>query len=72
MNACEDRSRLSPRQRGIVKLLAEGMSNKEVAAALGISVRTVESHRAHIMQKLGLQSMADIVRYAIRNQIIEL
>jgi len=63
--------RLSPREREIVQLLAEGKSNKDVAAALGISVRTAEAHRASVLRKLGIDSIADLVRYAIRNGIIE-
>ena len=63
--------RLSAREREIVQLLSEGSSNKEVADALGISVRTAETHRASILRKLGLDSIASLVRYAIRNKIIE-
>ncbi len=59
------------REREIIQLLAEGSSNKEVAAALGISEKTVETHRAAIMRKLGLHSIGELVRYAIRNHIIE-
>jgi DNA-binding NarL/FixJ family response regulator len=62
---------LSPREREIVQLLSEGQSNKQVAAALGISVKTVETHRAGIMRKLRLHAFSDLVRYAIRNHIIE-
>ena len=62
---------LSAREREIVQLLAEGKSNKEVAAALGISVKTAETHRGNIMRKCGFGSLADLVRYAIRNHIIE-
>ncbi len=62
---------LTPREREIVQLLAEGQSNKEVAAELGISVKTVETHRAVIMRKLHLHAFSDLVRYAIRNHIIE-
>lgn len=58
---------LSPREREVVQLLAEGRTSKEVAVALDISPRTVESHRANIMTKLRLTSLADLVRYAIRN-----
>jgi DNA-binding NarL/FixJ family response regulator len=64
-------SLLSPRELQIVKLVAEGKSNKEVANTLKISIKTVESHRAHIMQKLGLHSITELVRYAIRNNIVE-
>ena len=63
--------RLSPREREIVQLLAEGRSNKEVAAALGISVKTAETHRARVMQKMGFHSITELVRYAIRNKMIE-
>jgi DNA-binding NarL/FixJ family response regulator len=62
---------LSPREREVVQLLAEGKSNKEVAALLSISLKTVETHRANVMSKLDLHSMSDLVRYAIRNHIIE-
>jgi DNA-binding NarL/FixJ family response regulator len=63
--------RLTPREREIVQLLAEGNSNKEVAGALGISVRTAETHRASILRKLNLDSLASLIRYAIRQKIIE-
>ena len=62
---------LTARERQIVQLLAEGKSNKEAADVLGISVKTVETHRSHIMAKLNLHSMSDLVRYAVRNQFIE-
>ena len=62
---------LSPREREILQLVAEGKSNKEVATILDISVKTVETHRARIMGKLDLHSVSDLVRYAIRNQIVE-
>jgi DNA-binding NarL/FixJ family response regulator len=64
-------SRLTPRQREVVQLLAEGKSNKEVAVALDLSVKTAETHRANIMQRLDCHSVSDVVRYAIRNKIIE-
>jgi two-component system, NarL family, response regulator NreC len=63
--------RLSAREREIVQLIAEGNSNKEVAEALGISVRTAETHRASVLRKLNLDSVADLVRYAIRNKMID-
>jgi DNA-binding NarL/FixJ family response regulator len=63
-------SLLSPREREIVQLLAEGKTNKEVSATLNISVKTAETHRHHIMQKLELRSIADLVHYAIRNHIV--
>lgn len=65
------RGRLTPRQREILQLLAEGKSNKEVAAALGISVKTAETHRANIMLKLNFHSITELVRYAVRNKIIQ-
>lgn len=65
------RERLTARERQVVQLLAEGKSTKEVAAALDISIKTAETHRANIMRKLDLHSLADIVRYAIRNKMIE-
>jgi DNA-binding NarL/FixJ family response regulator len=62
---------LSDREREIVQLLAEGHSNKEVAELLGISVKTAETHRTNIMRKMAFRSITDLVRYAIRNKIIE-
>jgi DNA-binding NarL/FixJ family response regulator len=59
------------REREIIQLLAEGKSNKESAAALGVSVKTVEAHRANIMRKLRLRSASDLVRYAVRNNIVQ-
>jgi DNA-binding NarL/FixJ family response regulator len=63
--------RLTSREREIVQLLAEGKSSKEVAVSLGISVKTAETHRANIMRKLELHSVSELVRYAVKNQIIE-
>ena len=62
---------LSAREVEIIQLLTEGNTNKEVASRLGISVRTVEDHRAKIMRKLHFRSFSDLVRYAIRNRIVE-
>ena len=62
---------LTPREREIVQLIAEGRLNKEVAAILGLSIKTVETHRAAAMHKLDLKTTADLVRYAVRNNIIE-
>jgi DNA-binding NarL/FixJ family response regulator len=67
----EIRDRLTSREREIVQLLAEGKSSKEVANFLCISVKTVETHRANIMHKLQLHTVTELVRYAVRNQIIE-
>jgi len=65
------RSRLTTREREIVQLLAEGKSNKEVATALNISIKTAETHRTNIMNKLDLRSITELVRYAVRNNIVE-
>jgi DNA-binding NarL/FixJ family response regulator len=62
---------LSAREREIVQLLAEGNSNKDIARALKISVNTAETHRSNIMRKMGFASLPELVRYAIRNRIIE-
>jgi two-component system response regulator NreC len=67
----EPGERLTAREREIVQLISEGKSNKTVAEALGISVRTAETHRATILRKLKLDSVAGLVRYAIRNKMIE-
>lgn len=64
------RNRLTPREREIVQLLAEGKSTKEVAADLGLSVKTAETHRSNIMRKLQLHSLSDLVLYAVRNNIV--
>ncbi len=65
------RNRLTPREREVLQLLAEGKSNKEVAAILEISVKTAETHRANIMLKLDFHSVTELVRYAVRNKIIQ-
>ncbi len=62
---------LTPREREVVQLLTEGKSNKEIGVVLGITTKTAETHRAHILAKLHLHSMSELVRYAIRNRIIE-
>ena len=64
-------SPLTPREREVVQLLAEGKSSKEVAAVLGISVKTAETHRINLMRKLDCHSVAEVVRYAVRNLIAE-
>ena len=63
--------RLTSREREIVQLLAEGQSNKQIATKLELSVKTVETHRTSAMRKLGLKSLPDLVRFAIRNQIAQ-
>jgi DNA-binding NarL/FixJ family response regulator len=62
---------LTGREREVLQLLAEGHSTKEVAATLGISGKTAESHRANLMRKLAVRSIPDLVRYAIRNHLVE-
>ena len=64
-------STLTNRERAVVQLIAEGHTNKETAELLNISLKTVESHRASVMRKLNLSSSAALVRYAIRNKIVE-
>jgi DNA-binding NarL/FixJ family response regulator len=59
------------REREVAVLVSEGLGNKQVAASLGISPKTVESHRRNVMHKLGLRSTADLVRYAVRNGLIQ-
>jgi DNA-binding NarL/FixJ family response regulator len=64
-------SAITSRERSVVQLIAEGHTNKEVARVLNISLKTVETHRATIMRKLQIASSAGLVRYAIRNKIVE-
>jgi DNA-binding NarL/FixJ family response regulator len=63
-------TRLTSREREVVKMLCEGMSNKEVAGIVGISTRTVESHRTNIMHKLNLVAFSDMVKYAVRHHVV--
>jgi DNA-binding NarL/FixJ family response regulator len=63
-------SALTPREREIAQLVADGKTNWCVASILGISVKTVETHRAHLMLKLGCESIAELVRYAVRNLMV--
>ncbi len=62
---------LSSRERNVVQLVAEGHSNKRIAAVLSTSINTVEAYRASAMRKLGVTSMAALVRYAVRNNIVQ-
>ena len=71
LGPARDRSALTHRERGVVQLVAEGYTNKQIAGLLDSSLKTVETHRAAIMRKLNLTSPAALVRYAIRNQIVE-
>ncbi|HJP69074.1 MAG TPA: LuxR C-terminal-related transcriptional regulator [Sphingomicrobium sp.] len=65
-------TQLSAEEREVLRLIAEGNRNKKIAAALGLSVRRVEARRAALIRKCGFDSVADLVRYAVRNHIIEL
>jgi DNA-binding NarL/FixJ family response regulator len=65
------RAPLTPREREVVQLLAEGSSTKEVAVTLGLSVKTAETHRSNIMRKLQFHSVSDLVLYAVRNNIVQ-
>nr|WP_281433012.1 LuxR C-terminal-related transcriptional regulator [Microvirga terrestris] len=62
---------LTPRERSVVQLIAEGNTNKSIGAMLGVSLKTIETHRAAAMRKLGLHTTADIVLYAVKNRMIE-
>jgi DNA-binding NarL/FixJ family response regulator len=64
-------SALTSRERQVVQLLVQGLSNKRVAREMGLSVKTVETHRAHSMHKLKFSTVADLVRYAVRNGLVE-
>jgi len=64
-------TKLTPREREVVQLLAEGKSSKEVACHLNLSVKTAETHRSNIMRKLSLHSVSELVLYAVRNNIIQ-
>jgi DNA-binding NarL/FixJ family response regulator len=62
---------LTPREREVIQLLAEGHRNKKIALKLGISVKTVETHRTTLMRKIGVKSIVELVRYAVRNHLTE-
>ena len=69
--AAADHGRLTSRERQVVQLVAEGKTTKEIASLLGVSVKTAESHRSHVMQKLDIHETASLVRYAIRRGLID-
>jgi DNA-binding NarL/FixJ family response regulator len=71
LSPARERSALTYRERGVVQLVAEGYTNKQIAGLLEIGLKTVETHRARAMHKLNLSTTAQVVRYAIRNQIVE-
>jgi DNA-binding NarL/FixJ family response regulator len=66
------RDRLTPREREIVQLLAEGHSTKQAAGRLGVSVKTAETHRSNVMRKLQLHSVSELVLYAVRNNLVHI
>jgi two-component system response regulator NreC len=70
-DASEDQTILSPRETEVLKLMALGHTNREIGEQLSLSVRTVETHRAHIQQKLGLSSRPELTRYALANGLID-
>jgi DNA-binding NarL/FixJ family response regulator len=65
------RSHLTPREREIIQLVAEGKRSKQIGTSLCISPKTAETHRANLMRKLGLHTTSELMRYAVRNQIID-
>ena len=71
MRSSRSQSILTPRERQIIQLIAEGHTNKQIANLLNLSLKTVETHRAAVMRKLNLSSSAELVRYAIRNKFLE-
>lgn len=62
---------LTPREQSVVQLIAEGKTNKEMGRVLSLSTKTIESHRASAMRKLNMSTTADLIRYAIRNKLVE-
>jgi DNA-binding NarL/FixJ family response regulator len=64
-------SKLSPREREVLQLLAEGMAAKEAAAHLKVSVKTIEAHRRNMMDKLKMRSIAELTKYAIREGLVD-
>jgi DNA-binding NarL/FixJ family response regulator len=71
-NAPQQYERLTPRERQIVKLVAEGNSNKQISAILHVSIKTVETHRSAAMRKVGAKSSADLALYAARNELVQI
>ena len=70
-NIAQARERVTSREREIIQLLCDGQKNRDIASSLSISVKTVETHRSNVMRKLEIHSISELVRYAMRNQIIE-
>lgn len=70
--ALSEKRPLTQREREVLRLVAEGFHSHEIADRLSIAVKTVETHRANIMNKLGLHRMADLIRYAIRRGLVKI
>ena len=68
----EDNDSLSPREREVLQLIAEGYTNKQMAEILSLSIKTVQAHRTNLMQKLGLHDRGELIKYAIQKKIIEI
>ena len=68
----KDKQHLTPREKEIIVLVCDGLSNKEIADKLSISVRTVDCHKNNILQKLGLKSSVDLVKYGLKNELVSL
>jgi DNA-binding NarL/FixJ family response regulator len=71
LSTSSSESILTPREKSVVQLIAEGRTNKEMAELLCLSAKTIESHRASVLQKLNILTTADIIRYAIRNNLVD-
>jgi DNA-binding NarL/FixJ family response regulator len=69
--AADPQSRLTSREREVLQLVAEGNTNEEIARILSLSRNTIEAHRKHIMEKLDIHTVAELVRFALRNGIVQ-
>jgi len=65
------RERITSREMEVVRLIAAGKNSKEIASSLGVTVKTADTHRTNLMRKLDLHSVTELVRYALRNQIVQ-
>jgi DNA-binding NarL/FixJ family response regulator len=70
MSESDPQRRLTPRQREILQMIAEGMTSREIAESLNVHIKTVESHRMNLMKRLGIHDVAGLVRYAIRHRVV--
>jgi len=71
-NKTDPYNKLTPRERQVLQLIAEGKTNRNIAEVLGLSVKTVDTHRAHLMRKLGIHDQTTLVKYALRRGIVVL